>query len=67
MSRKTLSPLLNHSTPMKKLLLPAIAVLAAASAHAQLSYDTIGSVYTQDFNTLIQTGSTVPLTGHGPI
>lgn len=50
---------------MKKLLLPAFAVLAAASAHAQLSYDTIGSVYTQDFNTLIQTGSGV-IPGRGP-
>lgn len=54
---------------MKKLLLPALAVLAAASAHAQLSYDTIGSVYTQDFNTLVvSTGTPVggTLTGRGP-
>jgi len=50
---------------MQKLLIPALAMLAAASAHAQLSYDTIGSVYTQDFNTLIQTGSgNIP--GAGP-
>jgi len=51
---------------MKKLLFPAFTILAAASAHAQLSYDTIGSVYTQDFNTLIQSGSGTAA-GHGPI